>query len=280
MGEPLSNRSSERERQAVLGTRVSVPVWFKPAFAHVTLDAYRELEQIWRDEFALREMVEMLWASQPEHLATVACPYCDNRRLVRVLKPEQAFYHCDACDSNFSRSKNTPFYRVQRQSYPRIYATAVLLWAPWTPTEAWAISGASDAGLFRRYRCRLEPLFLEVLDQCRAAGTLPVSRPRFRLGFSPADQGLQCLRCSSRDLRYFHRTDADNPGVQCPVCGYQTYLLASRRHRLPVPPDVACPHCNGQNISKINEARIQSIFYRCRDCRRQWYPDARKHNAR
>jgi transposase-like protein len=224
-------------------------------------------------------MVATLSALQPEHQVTIACPYCENRN-VTLTKPDQAFYHCDACDSNFSRSKNTPFYRVQRQSYPRIYATAVLLWASWTPVDAWQISGASDAGLFRRYRERLKNLFSEVLNQYRAAGTLPVSRPRFRLGFSPADQGLQCLRCGSLDLTYFHRTDADNLGVQCVACGYQTYLLASRRHRLPVPPDVACPHCNGHNISRINEARIQSIFYRCRDCKRQWYPNARKHNAR
>ncbi|WP_141710824.1 hypothetical protein [Paraburkholderia nodosa] len=270
----MTDMSSECERRTVPDAGPSLPVWFKSAFAHVTQDEYRKLVQVWSEELALRDMAATLSALQPEHLATIACPYCENRN-VSVIKPDQAFYHCDACDSNFSRSKNTPFYRLQRQSYPRIYATAVLLWASWTPFEAWRISGASDAGLFRRYRKRLETLFSDVLEQCREAGTLPVSRPRYRLGFSPADQGLQCLRCGS-PVQYFHRSDGDNPGVQCIACGYQTYLLAKHRQRLPVPQDVACPHCDGRDIAKINEARTQRIFYRCRACKRMWYPDARK----
>jgi transposase-like protein len=271
MMERLTDTSGERERRAVSDTAMSLPTWFRTAFAHVTRDVYRELARIWSEEPALQEMVAMLSALQPEHQATLACPYCDNRN-VRLTKSDLAFYHCDACDSDFARSKNTPFYRLQRQSYPRLYATAVLLWAPWTPVDAWQISGARDAGLFRRYRKRLGTLFSEALEQCRAAGTLPVSRPRFRLGFSPADQGLQCLRCGSPNLIYFHRTDADNPGIQCAACGYQTYLLASRRHLLPVLRNVACPRCAGRNIAKINEARVQRAFYRCRECRRQWYP--------
>ncbi|WP_456238521.1 PaaD-like zinc ribbon domain-containing protein [Paraburkholderia acidicola] len=32
-----------------------------------------------------------------------------------------------------------------------------------------------------------------------------VSRPRYRLGFSPDDQGMSCPRCGAHDTQYFHR---------------------------------------------------------------------------
>ena len=209
----------------------TLPAWFPAAFAHVSADEYRELLGVWRDEPVLREFAAMLGATQPEHLATIACPNCDNRSLVRLRKAHRHFYHCGACGSEFARSKKTPFYRVHRENYSRLYAAAVLLWGPWTPYYAWRIAGASDAGLFRRYRKRIAPIFAELVERYRESGLLLVSRPRYRLGFSPGDQGISCPRCGAHDTRYFHRTDPDNPGVECSVCGYQTYLQV-RRHRL------------------------------------------------
>ncbi|MCX5544954.1 hypothetical protein M3A49_36855 [Paraburkholderia sp. CNPSo 3076] len=108
MIERLSDMSRECRRWAVSVAGTRLPVWFKSTFAHVAPDEYQELVQVWSEEPVLRDMSAMLSALQPEHLVTIACPYCENRNIT-LLKPTQAFYHCDACDSNFSGRKTRRF---------------------------------------------------------------------------------------------------------------------------------------------------------------------------
>lgn len=249
----------------------ALPEWFSDAFAHVSLDERDELVQLWRSEPALREFTDMLRCAQPELLVTIACPYCDNRSLVYMRKAAVHLYQCGACDSTFARSKKTPFHRLHRANYARLYATAVLLWGPWTPVQAWRIAGASDTGLFRRYRKRIAPLFAELKERYRESDLHPVSRPRYRLGFSPADQGISCPRCKAADMGYFHRTGADNPGFVCRACNYETYLQVRRRQLLPAPPDAMCARCGNRRIILRKEAG--KTLYRCQDCLRNWVPD-------
>ena len=100
----------------------------------------------------------MLHATQPENLSTIVCPNYDSRSLVRLRKARQHFYRCGACDTEFARSKKTPFYRVRRENYLRLYAAAVLLWEPWAPHSEWRIARASALGSPRKYRRYTENL--------------------------------------------------------------------------------------------------------------------------
>ncbi len=252
--------------------RPSCPAWFEPAFAHLSGN-YRQIAlRLWHDEPALRQLIQRLEVYLPSRWRPTACPRCDNTRIRRTDQKGRGFqlYSCAACGI-FTPTEGTPFYRLSLRIYPRLYGVAVTLWGPWTPFEAWKIAGCADAKQMAHYRRLLQPLLADV------DVTPLVSRPAYRLGFTPAQQGIRCLRCGGNELVYAKRFDRDNPCFKCMTCQYGFFLKASRRHLLPLPEGLQCPSCAGKSLIRkkagCNDGRAS---YRCRDCNRTFISSPKK----
>lgn len=220
--------------------------------------------RLWLEEPALRRLAQRLDTYLPGRWTPTECPLCNNAHIRRTgqTRGDVKVFACAACDHQFAATLGTPFYRLQPQSHLRLYRTAVVLWGPWTPYIAWKIAGCSDAKQLGQYRQLIEPL-LEEIDERPL-----VSKPAYRLGFSPADQGIRCLRCKGDELSYAKRHDPDNPCFKCSTCGYSFFLFASRRHLLPIAQNVHCPGCEGKNLIRKTERTDGRIVYRCKDCSR------------
>ncbi len=260
-------------------THSPLPHWFEHAFSHASAEERQIAATLWREEPALRQLIQRLEAYLPSRWKPTACPRCDNRNIRKQADTSTTTrYFCPACDRLFSASEGTPFYRLTEKSYERLYGVAVALWSPWTPYFVWRILGCTCTKQFGYLRQRLLPL-LETLDVAPL-----VSRPAYRLGFTPAQQGIRCPRCGGSDLKYRRRADPDNPGQLCMTCQYGFFLIASRRAGLPIPEEVHCPECAGRNLMKKTQSRDGRGQYYCRDCRRlfieapkKYQPPASKH---
>lgn len=248
-----------------------LPSWFSQAFAHLAPEDLQIAARLWQEEPALRQLAQRLDTYHPDRWKPAACPVCNNTRINRRDENARGIkrYHCQACDRTFTATEGTPYFRLTSRSYLRLYAAAVTLWGPWTPFFAWRIVGCSDTKLMAEY-CRRVQALLEEIDPDPL-----VSRPAYRFGFTPGQQGIRCMRCDSVELTYMKRHDPDNPCFQCSGCGYQFYLRASRRHLLPLPPEVHCPGCEGRNLNQVNREDGRKI-YRCRDCKRSFHSQAKK----
>ena len=251
-----------------------LPSWFQPALGHLSQDDFNIAVRVWTEEPALRRLTEALEVLLPDRRRLLACIHCEHSGIKCIGENRYGVkrYACSACETEFIASEGTPFYAMRTASYPRLFATAVTLWGPWTPFTAWKIAGCSDTKLFGRYVKYIRPL-LDELDPAPL-----VSRPAYRLGFTPGQQGVRCLRCDSTDLGYINRTDPDNPRFGCKSCRYQFYLQASRRHLLPLPDDLLCPGCGGDQLSRKRSAEATDGrgSYRCRDCQRTFILSPRK----
>jgi transposase-like protein len=249
----------------------ALPAWYPRAFAHLSEQDYAVVVSLWHEEPALRELVLLLDSVNPGKRKSYCCPYCGNRNVSRTtLGNATQAWKCSACDMTFSSSTGTPFYWIAPANYHRVYAVAVVLWGPWTIYFAPAIAGLSEGKQLNRYRAKIQPLFDRIEE-------MPlVSHLRYRLGFSPAQQGAQCLRCKSDDLRFSKRSDPDNPCITCRQCGYSTFVHASRHHLLPLDEGVKCPDCSSRDLNKVNLRVTQRALYRCRNCGRNWLPDAKR----
>lgn len=260
--------------QSSLASPAVLPKWFDATFRHLVPEERAIAERLWREEPTLQLLALLLESLWPENTKLRACPRCANRRISWSLgSGDHPKGLCSACRSEFSASEGTPFYRLPRTSWRRLFGVLVVLWGPWTPFFAWRIAGCSDTKQFADYRRRLAPLFDEL-----AEGTPLTSRPAYRLGFTPAQQGVRCPHCNSADLRYRRRRDADNPDFACLACGKDTALKASRRQGLPLPDAAVCPSCGGRNLKRAARAETQGgrQSYRCRDCKRQFIEAPRK----
>lgn len=240
------------------------PGWLAEMFAHLEKPDCSVIEELWRDETALRTLILLLNTRHPDHHRLRGCPYCSNRFLKwkSAGTDESVRGHCAACRKSFSITAGTPFFRIHRANYPALYRTAFLLWAHWTPFFAWEIAGCTDTKQFLDFRKRLEPLLDELIDSPLT------SRPAYRLGFTPAQQGVLCLRCSKNNLVYRKRAKPENPKFECLDCQYHFELLATRRHLLPLPAGLVCPHCDGDQINRKCVDLKGRGRYQCRDCRR------------
>ncbi len=252
---------------------ISPPSWFAQAFKHLSAEDLHIVARLWQEEPALRELIQRLDMYHPSRWRPLVCPVCDNSHIRRTEDARNGakHYFCGACDTSFAATLGTPFYRLLERSYPRLYGAAVTLWGPWTPFFAWRIAGCSDTKQMADYCRRLQPLFglLDVMPL--------VSRPAYRLGFTPGQQGVRCLRCDGTDLGYANRNDADNPCFKCKSCNYSFFLHASRRHFLPIPPEVHCPGCEGRNLNKKMQRPDGRLLYRCRDCSRTFITSNKKY---
>lgn len=251
---------------------VPLPAWFASSFSHLALEDRRIAARLWAEEPALRRLVQRLDAYRPDRWRPTACALCGNTHIRRTGQNQGSakVYSWSACEHHFAASLGTPFYRLLPRSYPRLYAMAVVLWGPWTPYFAWRIVGCSDSKQLAHYRRRIAPL-LNDLD----AQPL-VSHAAYRYGFSPAQQGMRCLRCASDALSYAKRRDPQNPCFRCRACGYGFYLTASRRVALPIPQQVHCPSCAGRNLIRKTQRDAGRVVYRCSDCSRSFIFPSKK----
>ena len=246
----------------------ALPSWFQPAFRHLDNDHFEVVARLWREEPALRRLTEVMETLLPARRRLSACLRCHHTaiRCLGTAQDEVKRYGCSACGVEFVASEGTPFYGMRARLYPRLFAVAVVLWGPWTPFFVRNMAGCCSFKQLARYRARLQPLLDEL------APTPLVSRPAYRFGFTPAQQGIRCLRCDGTDLTYAHRSNPDNPRFRCTGCRYIFRLKASRRQGLPPPPDVRCPHCDGvhlapQRLAASNNGRA---VYLCKDCQRKF----------
>ncbi|WP_137938737.1 hypothetical protein [Chitinivorax sp. B] len=220
--------------------------------------------QLWADEPALRTLVAILHSLHPTTIKLRGCPYCHNRSLRLELDHGLPRAYCRACDKAFSTATGTPFFRIQQKNHPALYGTLLVWWGPWTAYYAWRIAGCSDTKQFADFRRRLLPLFDE-----RSEDEPLVSQPAWRLGFTPAQQGVRCPRCASDQLAYRRRLQA-NPQIECRACRHFFLLHTQHRHGLPLPADVACPECHSQALIRRFTKPDGRQVYRCRDCWREF----------
>jgi transposase-like protein len=243
-----------------------LPAWFAQAFAHLGHADRLTVQRLWFEEPALRTLTLLLDTLHPDNVRLRSCPACGSYalQLGGERGTSQLRASCTACGNEFSLTRGTPFYRIHRRNYRALYGTAVLLWGPWTPYFAWKIAGCTDAKQLTDFRRRLAPLFTEF-------GDMPlVSYPAYRLAFTPAQQGVRCLRCGADHLVYRKRHNPANPTFQCTSCNYHFMLRASRRHLLPLPVGMACPSCCGQSLNRKTVDAHGRGHYQCRDCGRHF----------
>ena len=246
---------------------LSLPAWFQPAFGHLGQDDVDIAVRLWKEEPALRRLTRALEALQPDRWQPTACVHCNHTAIKYIGENPGGGkrYACSACDAWFTASEGTPFYNLNVSSHPRLFATAVALWGPWTPFFVRKIVGCNNNSVQSTgYRERLQPL-LDALDPASL-----VSRPAYRFGFTPAQQGIRCLRCDGTDLTYAERRYPDNPRFRCMGCRITFALKVSRRKGIPPPADVRCPHCSGNRLTTQRSAAANNgrAAYRCKDCRR------------
>ena len=239
---------------------LALPSWFPSAFGHLGQDDIDIAVRLWQEEPGLRRLTQALEVLLPDRRRLLDCPHCGHSA-IQCLGERHGIkrYVCSACESYFTAAEGTPFHDLSIASHPRLFAAAVTLWGPWTPFYAFRIAGCSDPRLLASYIRRLRPL----LDELDPASLF--SRPAYRFGFTPAQQGIRCLRCDSTELAYAGRTDPDNPSFRCTGCRYKFHLKASFRKQLPIPADVRCPKCSSTHLAVLHRAESR---YQCKDCRR------------
>ncbi|MDB5773458.1 MAG: hypothetical protein JWM42_3832 [Burkholderia sp.] len=244
-----------------------LPPWFAETFGHLGSADRLTVHRLWFEEPALRTLTLLLDTLHPDNHRLRSCAHCgqySSLQLTGDSGTSQIRASCKACGNDFSLTFGTPFYRIHRRNYRALYWTAVLLWGPWTPYFAWKIAGCTDAKQLADFRHRLAPLFAEFGD------TPLVSCPAYRLAFTPAQQGVRCLRCGADHLVYRKRHDPANPTFQCTSCNYHFMLHASRRHLLPLPTGVARPSCCGKSLNRKTVDAHGRGHYQCRDCGRHF----------
>lgn len=239
---------------------IPLPPWFEQVFGHNCAEDQETAARLWREEPALRQLVQRLDGLRPPDYKPTACPSCDSARIQRIwMSREVAQYFCPNCACKFLSTKGTPFYRLWPHHHMLLYPVALVLWGPWGAVRAARIAGCADAGKMRKFEERLRPLIEELDVQALT------SRPMYRLGFTPEEQGIRCVRCAGDSLRYIARSDPGNPQFRCQECRYTFYLQASRRKFLPIPAGICCPLCEGRDLNQ-NNMPDSRITYECRDC--------------
>lgn len=251
---------------------ILLPSWYQEAFAHLDSDEREEVERLWFEEPALRTLILLLDTSHPSNLKNRSCPRCENTQLHWHKNDSDLWVaRCGACAKYLTSATGTPFHGLRRENYLKLYRVAVVLWGPWTPWYAWRIAKLSECKALRPVIDRLAPLFEEMGD------TELVSRPRYRLGFTPAQQGVRCLRCGGDQIDYRRRNNPDNPIFLCESCLYNFQLLASRRHFLPLPEGVCCPECQSRALIRKKIDAEGRGHYRCTECLRVFVERPKKH---
>lgn len=249
-----------------------LPDWFPSVFAHLLPDALATVSRLWAEEPALRTIALLLDELHPDRCKRRGCPHCGHAApRWRTDAGGQARATCPACKRSPVSTVGTPFYRIQQKNWHALYGTLFMLWGPWIPSVAWLMAGCTDSKQFADFRRRLAPLFEQLTDE-----TPMTSRPAYRLGFSPAQQGVRCLRCGGGELIYRKRLDSDNPTFECRACAYHFQLEASRRHLLPLDTGVCCPDCGGRQLNRSYVDAHARQHYRCRDCKRNFVEQPRK----
>lgn len=248
-------------------TVAGFPDWFGAAFAHLAPDDFARVSDLWSSEPTLRTLALLLDSLHPARHRHTRCPRCGHAgaRWHASYSPATRD-RCEACGKSSTNTVGTPFFRVHERNWAALYGTLVVLWGPWTPVQAWHIAGCTDAKQLADFRRRLAPL-LEQLP----ADTALTSCAAYRLGFTPEQQGVVCLRCNGRDISYRKRTDYANPTFKCLDCRYHFQLHASRRHLLPLDDSVMCPDCAGRRLSRSFVDERGRQHYRCRDCGRSFF---------
>lgn len=249
-----------------------VPDWFPVVFAHLAPAELAIISRLWVEEPALRTLALMLDELHPDRDKRRGCPHCGHAAPKwQTGAGGQARAKCPACRRSPVITVGTPFYRIHQKNWHALYGTLFMLWGPWTPSIAWPLAGCTDSKQFADFRRRLAPLFDEIKD------TTPLtSRPAYRLGFSPSEQGVRCLRCGGNELIYRKRLDSNNPTFECRACAYHFRLEASRRHLLPLDAGVCCPDCGSSQLSRSYVDTHVRQHYRCRACKRNFVEHPRK----
>lgn len=247
----------------------ALPDWYRNVFGHLPAEEYEALCQLWFEESALRTLV--LCLDHCHSVKTPTCPHCESSQTRYRPGPKQ--YACASCGQKFTRYAGTPFFQTQPRHYPLVYAVAVLLWSGYNLDQAWRASGASGYASFRsklkKVRAFMENTVLPPWS----------SKPTYRLGFTPAEQGLACLRCSSSDVFYLYRVPVNNPTLRCRGCSYTFAQFASRRALLPIPEHIHCPGCKGRQLNRLTQEADGRIRYRCRDCLRHFVDQPKRFHA-
>ncbi|WP_228124772.1 hypothetical protein, partial [Glaciimonas soli] len=239
----------------------SLPSWFEETFGHNSAEDQQKAAQIWQEEPALRQLIQRLDAYWPHRYKPTVCPMCNSTSIQkRYCVSSEQYYGCTACSSHFSATHSTPFHRLRSEHYRRLYATALVLWGTWKISRTTHVIGCSIEKQVHTYIARLQPL-IDELD------VRPLtSRPSFRFGITPAQQGIRCMRCDSDDLIFWRRNTPDNPTIKCNSCQHSFALHVERRQSLPIPDSICCPACTSKNLlqEKHPDGRYK---YRCKDCR-------------
>lgn len=242
---------------------ILLPSWYQEAFAHLDPADREEVERLWCEEPALRTLILLLDTVHPSNIKNRSCHWCGNTQLQWRKNGEMSWVaDCRSCQKMLFSSLGTPFHRLQKRNYLNLYRVAVVLWGPWTPWYAWRIANLKECDALRPLQTRLAPLLEELGD------TELVSRPRYRLGFTPVQQGIHCLRCGGSQIVYRKRFNPDNPIFHCTDCLYHFQLQASRRHLLPLPEGVCCPECNSRELIRRTVDAEGRGYYRCAACLR------------
>lgn len=212
------------------GRDTAVPAWFRREFAHVTPGQYQHLREVWLREPLLRDIVDELDAQNPLMGRVHACIRCGNTHLTqrRSSAIVTIYYYCPACQQQFSDADGTIFYNIPRHFWYRFYTVLVCLWTSWKQAQCLSVCQIGSTTGFTPYRKRLRPL----IDARR--GDKPVTpRPRKMLGFTPAEQGVNCITCNSGHLvmEGVTKISPDNPQVVCRDCGARFRLQAWFRSR-------------------------------------------------
>lgn len=227
---------------------------------------------LWASEPTLRTLTYLLDSLHPSHNKYLCCPFCGNS--VTSFSANSAASRtgrCASCGGTFSASYGTPFYRLSAGAYRRLYGTLLTLWGPWKISCAWRIAGCSGHKQFADLRHRLEPLFDELM------GNEPlVSIPAYRLGFTPAQQGIRCPRCAGEHLVFGKRRVWTNPFIHCLDCVYAFQLHTSCRKLLPLKPGIVCPECGSASVTRNSSSRDGRGKYRCGDCRRRFVEGSKR----
>jgi len=244
--------------------RVTMPPLLSSAIAAMTEEQAAIARALWAAEPALRSLMLLLDSMNPERYKP-PCPACGNTRVHWSPTTPIPTGTCKACNRWFSAAAGTPFANIRATGYRKLYAALLTLWGPWTPFHVPKVAGCCDSKQFGELRRRLQPLFDELLPDDPL-----VSAPAYRLGFTPAQQGLRCLRCGSDHLVFSKRADWLNPTMRCLGCQYHFRLHAANRKLLPLPPGAACPDCGSKALIRRFNNEDGRQVYACRDCFRQF----------
>lgn len=252
-----------------------MPKLLKSAIDAMTDEQASIAQALWATEPAMRTLMLLLESQHPAHYKRFCCPYCGNRDVNWKSGESNKVAYCKPCEIHFSATVGTPFFNLKRENYRGLYGTLLTLWGPWRTSIATKIAGCAETMQFADFRQRLQPLFAELPTDEPLA-----SAPAYRLGFTPAQQGIRCLRCDSDRLIYRKRHNPANPTIQCQDCNYLFRLLASRRALLPLPPGLKCPECHGTAISHHSTMPDGRKQYRCRECPRLFVEGNKMPNRR